>query len=184
VVYVADIPAANVVGSDWSMVADSAAAAGHALKNPDLGGPKRTTAAASPASYVDVPFEVQAGVAYHVWVRMKAQNNSVSNDSIYAQFSGAVDSSGRPIDAIGTTAAAAIILEAGTNAGVSGWGWTDMAYGALAAPVYFRSSGPQTMRIQVREDGPSIDQIVISPVKYLTTAPGAARNDATIVPKP
>ena len=44
-----------------------------------------------------------------------------------------------------------------------------------------RQSGPQTIRIQGREDGLSIDQIVLSPALYLTTAPGAVRNDTTIL---
>jgi hypothetical protein len=39
------------------------------------------------------------------------------------------------------------------------------------------------MRVQVREDGLGIDQIVLSAAAYLTARPGATRNDATIVPK-
>jgi hypothetical protein len=39
------------------------------------------------------------------------------------------------------------------------------------------------LRIQVREDGLSIDQIVLSPQNYLTIAPGAVVNDVTILPK-
>jgi hypothetical protein len=34
--------------------------------------------------------------------------------------------------------------------------------------------GHQTMRIQTREDGLSIDQIVLSPKNYIDKAPGAA----------
>jgi hypothetical protein len=34
-----------------------------------------------------------------------------------------------------------------------------------------------------REDGISIDQIVLSAGTYLNTAPGGAKNDTTIVPK-
>jgi hypothetical protein len=33
----------------------------------------------------------------------------------------------------------------------------------------------------VREDGLSLDQIVLSTGKYLSVAPGATKNDATIV---
>jgi hypothetical protein len=40
------------------------------------------------------------------------------------------------------------------------------------------------MRIQVREDGVQIDQIVLSPETYFTAAPGGPSNDATIVQKP
>ncbi len=37
------------------------------------------------------------------------------------------------------------------------------------------------MRIQVREDGLSIDQIVLSPHDLPDRSPGAAKNDATIL---
>jgi hypothetical protein len=40
------------------------------------------------------------------------------------------------------------------------------------------------MRIQTREDGVLIDQIVLSATRYAASPPGAASNDATIVPKP
>jgi hypothetical protein len=38
------------------------------------------------------------------------------------------------------------------------------------------------VRVQTREDGLSIDQIVLSPATYLATAPGALKNDTTILP--
>jgi hypothetical protein len=34
----------------------------------------------------------------------------------------------------------------------------------------------------VREDGVSVDQIVLSAVKYRTSRPGTAKNDTVIVP--
>jgi hypothetical protein len=39
-----------------------------------------------------------------------------------------------------------------------------------------------TMVIQTREDGVSIDQVVLSAEKYLTRRPGTAKNDTTILP--
>jgi len=62
----------------------------------------------------------------------------------------------------------------------------DNAYGSpgdLGLAIYFQNPGLQTDRIQVREDGVAVDQIVLSAVKYATTAPGANKNDSTIVPK-
>jgi hypothetical protein len=50
--------------------------------------------------------------------------------------------------------------------------------------IYFATSGTQTIRIQAREDGFSIDQIVLSPANYVDSAPGALKNDNTILPKP
>jgi len=55
------------------------------------------------------------------------------------------------------------------------------SYGGLAAPIYFASTGTQTIRVQVREDGVSLDQIVLSADRYLTVSPGASKNDSTIV---
>ena len=184
VVYAKDVPAANIVGADWSLAADSAAAAGFALKEVDRGRAKVLTPAGQPASYVDVPFSAEAGVPYQFWFRMKAQNNANTSDSVYAQFSGATNANHQSIYAMGSATAASVILENGYGAGLSGWGWTDSSYGSLAAPIYFAASGPQTLRIQTREDGVSIDQIVISAGRYLTTPPGAAKNDTTVVPKP
>src|SRR4029079_11093267 len=46
----------------------------------------------------------------------------------------------------------------------------------------FAASGTHTIRIQQREDGLSVDQIVLSPATFLTSAPGANKNDHTILP--
>ena len=58
-----------------------------------------------------------------------------------------------------------------------------VAVGILGAVMYFATSGPQTIRIQQREDGLSIDQIVLSPSSFLTAAPGSLKNDATVLQK-
>ena len=55
-------------------------------------------------------------------------------------------------------------------------------YGVIDAPIDFNSDGDQRIRIQQREDGVRIDQIVISADTYAWTAPGATKQDATIVP--
>jgi hypothetical protein len=66
---------------------------------------------------------------------------------------------------------------------VSNWGWQDTAIGAgvLGPAVYFAQSGPQTIRIQVREDGLGIDQIVLSSFYYTSAAPGTVKNDTTML---
>src|SRR5215213_9469954 len=51
----------------------------------------------------------------------------------------------------------------------------------MGPAIYFATTGTQTIRIQSREDGLSIDQIVMSAGTYLSAAPGAVRNDATIL---
>jgi len=79
--------------------------------------------------------------------------------------------------------AAAVSIEDGSDAGLAGWGWQDDTYGALGTPIYFATSGTQNIRVQQREDGISIDQIVLSSAKYTSVAPGARKNDATILPR-
>src|SRR5262249_54398366 len=66
-----------------------------------------------------------------------------------------------------------------------GWGWQRNAYWLPdTGDVWFENSGQHTLRVQVREDGAEIDQIVLSPVTYGTNPPGPVSNDNTIVPKP
>ena len=69
---------------------------------------------------------------------------------------------------------------------VSNWGWQDNGWGsatAMGQTVYFIGPGPHRIRIQTREDGFSIDQIVLSPATYLTARPRPQRNDNTILQK-
>src|SRR4029077_20510333 len=110
-----------------------------------------------------------------------AQNDSWQNDSTFVQFSGSLAADGTAADRIGTTSATVVSIEESSGAGVSGWGWQDNGYGALG-PTIAVDGAQQTLGIQVREAGLSIDQIVLSPVTYMTTGPGAAKNDTTILP--
>jgi hypothetical protein len=78
-------------------------------------------------------------------------------------------------------------LEECSGRGVSGWGWRDDAWGRRGVPpsatkLRFSRSRGGYITIQTREDGVSIDQIVLSSEKYVTTRPGAVKNDATILP--
>jgi hypothetical protein len=173
----------RVVGNAWTVVADTTAAGGSRVANANLGAAKKTSALESPASYVELTFSAASNTPYRLWIRGKAQGNSYSNDSVFVQFSDSVTSSGATTWRIGTTSAAVYILEDASGAGVSGWGWQDNGYGTgvLGPPVYFASTGTHTLRIQVREDGLSLDQIVLSPVTYLTASPGATKNDTTIL---
>jgi hypothetical protein len=180
VMYATD--ATKITGT-WSRVADTTAAGGVRVWNPDLGVPKLTTAFAAPTSYFELTFQAEAGVPYHLWMRGKADGNAYTNDSAFVQFSGTVDTSGGALYRIGTTSATVLSIEQGTAAGLSGWGWSDNAYDGFAAPLYFATTGPQTIRIQVREDGLSLDQIVLSASKYAASAPGLPKNDTTILPR-
>ena len=173
---------ATVVRGAWSAVTDSTAAGGVRMANPDAGIAKIGTPSSSPASYFELTFTPEAGRPYHLWIRSKAQNNAWTNDSVYVQFSGSLTSSGAATYRIGTTSAAMYSLEEDSGMGESGWGWQDNGFGlnVLGQSIYF-DGNPQTIRVQAREDGISIDQIVLSAVRYATTSPGAGKNDATIL---
>jgi hypothetical protein len=182
VVNAADTAATSVVGTKWARVSASGAAGGVAVHNADKGAAKLTTAAASPSSYVEFRFYAAAGVPYHLWFRMQAEDDDYLNDSMFVQFSGAVSATGAAVNRIGTSAADIVVLEEGNGAGLTKWGWNDDGYGTLGAPVYFATSGLQTIRIQQREDGVMCDQVVLSAGAYFSKRPGLTRSDSTIVP--
>jgi exonuclease III len=168
----------------WRPVTDASAAGGVAVTHPDAGAAKRITPLAAPTDYVELTFNADAGRTYRLWIRGRADRDSWANDSVFVQFSGSIAADGTPIDRIGTAQAATINLEDGVNVGVAGWGWQDTGYGVgvLGPVIRFAASGVQTIRIQTREDGLRIDQIVLSSGTYLTRAPGALKNDTTILP--
>jgi hypothetical protein len=170
-------------GQNWFVTSDPAAAGGARLSTANLGAPPPASAAAAYPDYFEVQFSATAGIPYHLWVRGKAEDDSYANDSVFVQFSASVDASGNPILRIGSSSWTKVVLEDCAGCGEQGWGWQDSAYGAFAPPIYFSTTGAQTVRVTRREDGFAIDQIVISAGQYLNAAPGALMNDTTIVPK-
>jgi hypothetical protein len=173
---------ARVVSGAWSVTSDAGASAGAALWLPDLGTPKLTSASATPRDFFELTFQVRAGAPYRLWFRSKAQNDSWTNDSAFVQFSGAVTSTGVSAFRIGTSDATVVSLEECSGCGESGWGWSDNGYGGDGPTIYFAADGAQTIRVQGREDGLIVDEIVLSPQKYLSSAPGTAKQDTTILP--
>jgi endonuclease/exonuclease/phosphatase family metal-dependent hydrolase len=172
---------ATTVGA-WTKVSDSTAAGGARISMPEKGAAKITTAKAAPTDYFEMTFTANAGTAYRLWFRGKAASNSWSADSAYIQFSNSVTSSGAAAFRIGTTAATAVTIEDCSGCGVSGWGWNDNYYGSSTGSlIYFATSGTQKIRVQNREDGLSIDQIVLSPTLYRSSAPGDNKGDDTIL---
>jgi phosphatidylserine/phosphatidylglycerophosphate/cardiolipin synthase-like enzyme len=167
----------------WQLQSDAAAAGGSALWNPDAGQAKVATAVAAPANYFETTFSAPAGKAYHLWVRMKAQSNAYGNDSIHVQFSDSVTPAGAATLRIGTASAAAVILQAG-DAGPQpqGWGWADNGWNVAGSNIYFTASGTHTVRVQQREDGAYVDQIVLSPDTWISASPGSRQNDTKVFP--
>ncbi|HXE81270.1 MAG TPA: hypothetical protein VNK41_10995, partial [Vicinamibacterales bacterium] len=167
---------------NWTLQSDGSAAYGRLNASADQGwantgsGPLR-----KPKDYIEFTFDAVAGQPYRLWLRMSAANNSTDNDSVWVQFSNSVRRDGRPRYRIGGSLGILVNLENCSGCGVSGWGWQHRAWWTEPVDVYFESTGRSTMRIQTREDGVRIDQIVLSPSRFRTTAPGALKNDATLV---
>jgi len=172
---------APVKAGNWRAEADSTAAGGNRMRIPDAGQPKLDPALANPSNYFELSFNAQGGIPYRIWFRGKADSNSTNNDSAWVQFSGSVDAVGNPAFRIGTSSAALLNLEDCTGCGLSNWGWNDDAFGGLGPLIYFAGTGQQTLRVQLREDGLSIDQIMLSPVTYLYSGPGWGKNDGVIL---
>ena len=60
---------------NYEVVSDATAAGGVRLHNPDAGAAKLSNALANPGTYVELQFTAQAGVAYRLWIRGKAQDD-------------------------------------------------------------------------------------------------------------
>jgi acid phosphatase type 7 len=166
----------------WRVLSISGAAGGTAAVLPNTGRAKVITPLANPADYFELTFNVAKDVPYRLWVRGRADGEANVNDSVHVQFTNSVDASGAARWRIGSTSSAEVNLEDCSGCGNSGWGWEDNGWGsvgALGPQIRFATDGPQTLRVQNREDGFYIDQIVLSASRYLTSSPGANKNDAT-----
>jgi hypothetical protein len=177
------------VMGNWSQVADATAAGGFRAYDPNRRAAKVTVPVANTGNGVLLAFVPDPTQTYRLWIRLKAERNDAANDSVWVQFSGSTDVAGTPAYRIGTTSGLAVSLEECVNCGVSGWGWEDNGWGAVNTSgvlLRFPESNhfsTDYLYIQTREDGVSIDQVVLSAEKYLTARPGAAKNDATILPR-
>jgi hypothetical protein len=183
VLYASD--AVNFRGN-WSRGADGSAAGGQRMSSVDAGWSSTTSASVAPLHSFEFTFTAAANTPYRVWMRVRAIANSKFNDSLYAQFSDAVNSGGGALYRIGSANALVVNLAADAAAtSLNSWGWQDGSYWlAQTTTLYFAAGGTHTIRIQTREDGVELDQMVLSPSTYLTRAPGGRTSDRTIVLKP
>jgi len=169
----------------WQYVPDTSAAGGRRMYHPNAGAAKAAAPVANPTHYIELTFHAEAGYPYHLWIRGKADQNNWANDSVFVQFDGTVTGvGGGPAYRIGTTSGLAWNLEECSACGLSGWGWEDTGWGAvnqIGPDIFFATTGTQRMRIQAREDGVSLDQIVLSAGDYFRARPGSAKNDTTIL---
>jgi hypothetical protein len=172
---------APVTVGNWQPVSDPTAAGGWRMASMDVGAGEVKLRDAS-NDYFEMTFNAEQGRAYRLWLRGRAANNSRNSDAVWVQFSEAVDGAGAPVYRFGKSSAALVVLAECDKCALDGWAWQDTGMGSTLGPlVYFAKSGPQTIRILIREGGVSIDQIVLSPSAYLTAAPGLPRLDGTIL---
>ena len=184
VIYAQDIPAAALHGG-WTKGADPVSPFGIKLQTPDNGVAVLSAPLASPTHYVDVTFTPVANTPYTLWLRLQALGDSKYNDAVWVQFSGA-HANGAPVFAMNSTSGLLVNLATDhTAASLNQWGWVNGAYWlAQPATFTFPSGGTQTLRIQLREDGVALDQIVLSPMTYLSSPRVGPTDDATIVQRP
>ena len=174
----------TVIRGNWATLATSTGAGGLQLSSIDRGWSSVDAPLAAPADYVEATFSAPSYTPYHIWIRLRATNDSKYNDSVWVQFSDAIDLNQNGVYPIGSTRGLGVNLENCSGCGVSGWGWQDKSYW-LQQPnvIEFTNTTTHTIRIQTREDGVQIDQVVLSPATYLGTAPGSLTNDTRIVAK-
>lgn len=167
-----------------SRVADPTAAGGSKVSSEDLGRAwLHTPPAAGSAPYAVYTFDVAVPGRYSVWLRLRAQAETKWNDSVWVQFSHATRD-GAPVYQIGSNDGLLVNLENCSGCGVQGWGWQDNSWWLNQPAVVQLPAGTQRLQIALREDGVEFDQIVLSRERYAAQAPGALKNDSTIVPKP
>ena len=117
---------------------------------------------------------VQRGVAYRCWVHMyvgKPKGVSQAN-LVFVQFTDAVDQASQEILKPGT--GDYLTLRGPTQ---EGWVWVggDVADPkASGRPIYFRTSGEVTVRIQAGMEGVGFDQVLLSPARFVDTPPSEA----------
>ncbi|MGE0448693.1 MAG: carbohydrate-binding protein [Vicinamibacterales bacterium] len=175
---------ATRLAGTWARTPDATAAGAIALTSPDRGW-STDAPLASPKDYVEFTFDAPQNTPYRIWVRLKAAGNSKFNDSVFAQFSDAAAPGGSPLYRIGSTNALTLNFQDSSAGKLAGWGWLDGAYWlSQQSTILFTSAGTHTLRVQTREDGVQLDQVVLSPSTYLGVAPGQRSGDSTIVPKP
>ena len=161
VLYASEAP---VRAGSWRVVTDASAAGGRRLEHPQAGAGAATIdpPLANPADFVEFAVSVMPDTNYRLWLRLKGASNSGYSDSVWVQTSDTVDTGGAAVYRIGTASATRVNLQDCSGCTISGWGWQDNGYGTgvLGPALRFATGGVhESIRIQAREDGVSIDQV-------------------------
>jgi O-glycosyl hydrolase len=183
VIYANDIPSTDLHGG-WSRGTDPRSPSGVTVQTFDNAYAAPNSPLVAPLHYVDVKFTPVPNAPYTVWLRLKAAPNNKYNDSVWLQFSNARSQGAAAYPLNSSNGLLVNLATDGTGSSLADWGWANNAYWLTqATTLTFPVEGTQTLRIQVREDGVQFDQIVLSPMTYLNSPPGARSNDSKIVPR-
>ena len=63
------------------------------MRSPDA-GLKTAAPLAMPQNYFEASFDAPANTPYHIWLRLRAANNSAYNDSVMVQLSDSLNTTG------------------------------------------------------------------------------------------
>jgi hypothetical protein len=116
--------------------------------------------------HVTFQVAVQAGVGYRCWIHMKvgAPKGKSQANVLWVQFSDAVDGQNQEVLKPGTGSYL-------TAQGPARLGWHWVGCDGANSPIRFRTSGKVTVRLQAGMEGVGFDQLLLSPARFLTTAP-------------
>lgn len=174
VVHVSDLSKRAL--SEFDFWNDAASPGGKLVGTPNDGGDLDAPPENDP--HVTFTVRVQAGVPYRCWVHMKVgppKGVALAN-KVYVQFSDAVDAANKEF--LKPRSSSFLTANGPTR---QGWHWVgcDASAGAADRLVRFRTSGDVTVRIQAGMEGVGFDQFVLSPSRFLESAP-----TEPVVPKP
>lgn len=173
VVHVADLSGGDL--SEFRFWEDPASPGGRLVGYPNTGDELDPPPENDPHVTFRVP--VRAGVGYRCWIHMKVgpPRGVAKANRVWVQFVGAVDADGRETLAPRTNSY--LTAQGPTELG---WVWVPCDPDRPGADplVRFRETGEATVRIQAGMEGVGFDQFVLSPSRYLGSAPSEV-----VVPK-
>jgi len=167
IVYASDLPKSAL--SEFDFWIDPASPGGKLIGTPNTGGQLDPPPENDP--HVIFKVEVQRGIPYRCWIHMKvgAPKGKSQANKLWVQFSDAVDKDNKEVFKPDTGSYL-------TAHGPAQEGWTWVACGLAGPtwsepPIYFRTSGAVTVRLQAGMEGVGFDQFLLSPARYLEKSP-------------
>jgi hypothetical protein len=168
VVYASDLPKSAL--SEFDFWNDSASPGGKMVGTPNNGDQLDPP----PENDPNVTFKiaVQRGVPYRCWIHMKVGTPKGKSQAnlLWVQFSDTVDKANQEVFKPGTGS----YLTAQGPAR-EGWTWVGCdSADSKSSPLYFRTSGEVTVRLQAGMEGVGFDQFLLSPARFLEKPPSEA----------